>query len=168
MNLGRAMLWAISLSFLSGLGASALAKTVDLEVLPLTTQSNPQGSDCPATLRAYETPDPYRAGGFSTQGMIQLSAIATDINVSQTDSFSTAWVGTLKPQYQNCTASAGMFMVDGERYPGQSYIRVQLIDGKAKVILDMTGIADANRLTSVVLTHTLRDGDPRWTWGGTD
>lgn len=168
MNLCRAMLWAIPLSLVSSLGAAAFASTIDLEVLPLTTQSNPQGSGCPATLRAYETPDPYRAGGFSTQGMIQLSAIATNISVSQSDRFSATWVGTIKPQYLNCIASAGMSTVDGKSYAGRSYIRVQVVDGKAKVILDMTGMGDANRLTSVILAHILRDGNPRWTWGGTD
>ena len=61
-----------------------------------------------------------------------------------------------------------MSTIDGKSYAGRSYLRVQIIDGKAKVILDMTGIGDANRLTSVILAHTLRDGNPRWTWGGTD
>ena len=96
MNLYRAIGWAIPLSLVSSLGAAAFASTIDLEVLPLTTQSNPQGSGCPATLRAYETPNPSQVGGFSTQGMIQLSAIATDISVAQSDKFSATWVGTLK------------------------------------------------------------------------
>jgi hypothetical protein len=32
----------------------------------------------------------------------------------------------------------------------------------------MTGVRDANGFTSTVIEHTLRDGNPRWRWGGTD
>jgi hypothetical protein len=100
--------------------------------------------------------------------MIKLSAIATNIKIAQSDAFSTTWVGRLKPEYQVCTATAGMSLVDGEPYQGPSYLRFQLIDGQVKVILDMTGIRDANDFTTSILYQSVRDGNPRWTWGGTD
>ncbi|MEM9165292.1 MAG: hypothetical protein AAGC54_19800 [Cyanobacteria bacterium P01_F01_bin.4] len=148
------------------LGASALARTANLTVLP----SNDLESltDCPQSLIAYETPQPYSQGGFATDGMIQLSAIATNINVSQVDDFSVTWIGTLNPEYVNCQATAGIVSLDGEDYQGHSYLRVQFTDGQVKAILDMTGVRDANSFTAEILYHGMREGNPRWTWGGTD
>jgi hypothetical protein len=36
------------------------------------------------------------------------------------------------------------------------------------LILDMTGMSDANRLTAVILKKDVKNGNPIWTWGGTD
>ena len=160
----KACLWAIPLSLLTNLGAAALATTFELNVLPL----NGPESNCPEKLIAYETARPRSPGGYATDGMIQLAAIATDISATQKDDFSATWTGTLKPEYSTCTASAGMTLTDGEAYQGHSYLRVQLVGGKATVILDMTGMRDANNFTATLLEQTLRDGNPRWAWGGTD
>ena len=61
-----------------------------------------------------------------------------------------------------------MSSIDEEVYRGHSYLQVQLVDGQVKVILDMTGMRDANGFTTVITYKGLRDGNPRWTWGGTD
>ncbi|MGB7084670.1 MAG: hypothetical protein WBD47_03890 [Phormidesmis sp.] len=164
MNLTKALLWALPLSLLSSLGAAAFAKKADLKVLPI----NGLAAECPENLLAYETPRPFSEGGFATDGMMQLSAIATNISVSQVDNFSVTWTGTLRPAYANCQASAGITLLDEEDYQGHSYIRAQLIDGQVKAILDMTGIPDANGFTTVIIYQGMRDGNPRWTWGGTD
>ncbi|MEM6255876.1 MAG: hypothetical protein AAF821_23430 [Cyanobacteria bacterium P01_D01_bin.156] len=164
MNLYNALLWALPLSLASNLGSAALASKADLTVLP----SLESGDGCPESLVAYETPQPYSPGGYSTDGMIQLGEIATDISVSQADQFSVTWSGTLKPEYADCEATAGITLFDGEAYGGSSYIRVQISDGTARAILDMTGIADINGFTSVILFHGMREENPRWTWGGTD
>ena len=164
MNVSKALLWALPLSLLSSLGQVAFARTIQLRMLPL----NGPGVGCPETLTAYETTRPPSPGGYATDGMIQLSAIATNISATQLDDFSATWTGTLKPEYRNCKASAGMTNVDGEAYPGHSYIRTQLNGGQVKVILDMTGMRDANGFTSALIEQTMRDGNPRWTWGGTD
>ncbi len=100
--------------------------------------------------------------------MIHLSAIATNINLSEANDFSATWTGTLKPEYANCVGTAGITEVDGDPFQGNSYIRVQMAEGQAKVILDMTGMGDANGFTSSIVDQTLRDGNPRWAWGGTD
>ena len=165
MNVRKALLWAFPLSWLSSLGAAASASTIQLKVLPLL---NGPRAGCPTAIIAYETLRPRTEGGSATDGMVQLSAIATNITLDQTDAFSATWTGQLKPEYRNCQASAGMFAVDSEPYGGHSYIRTQLINGDVKVILDMTGMRDANNYTSTLIDQTMRDGNPRWTWGGTD
>ena len=165
MNACKALLWAIPLSLLSSLSATAFARTLELEVLPLL-DGPPTG--CPASLTAYETPRPRTPGGYATDGMIQLSAIATDISLTQRDPFTAVWTGKLKPEFRNCQASAGISTVDGEAFSGHSYIRTQLVNGDVKVILDMTGMRDANSYTTTLLEQTMRDGNPRWAWGGTD
>ena len=165
MNLRKALLWALPLSLVGNMGSVALARKADLTVLP-SLESPEKG--CPENLVVYETPRPYSPGGFATDGMIQLREIATDIRISQADQFSVTWIGTLKPTYANCEATAGFTLFDGEAYEGSSYVRVQISDGTARAILDMTGIADANGFTSVIIFQGMREGNPRWTWGGTD
>lgn len=165
LNLGWALLGGLPLSLLSSLGSAAWANTIDLSVLPLL---DAPAANCPDNLIAHETRQPYSEGGFATNGMIKLRDIATNIQVSQSDRFSATWVGTLKPEYQNCQASGGMLSIDNEAYLGHSYIRVQLADGQVKAILDMTGMRDPNGFTTVITFNGLRDGNPRWTWGGTD
>ncbi|NER81309.1 MAG: hypothetical protein F6K42_17430 [Leptolyngbya sp. SIO1D8] len=164
MNFYKAVLWALPLSLLSNLGTVALARKADLQVFP----SNGPVANCPQALVAYETPQPYSPGGYATDGMIQLSEIATDISISQVDDFSVTWIGTLKPEYFDCQATAGIISFDGEAYQGHSYIRAQFADGQVKVILDMTGVRDANDFTTEIIYQGMRDGNPRWTWGGTD
>lgn len=159
------LLGSLPLSILSSLGAVALASTIDLSVLPLL--SGPQAR-CPQGLIAHETPRPYAEGGFSIDGMVKLRDIATNIRLSQSDQFSATWVGTLKPEYRNCQASGGMVRIDGADHEANSYIRIQLVNGQVKAILDMTGMRDANGFTTVILFKGLRDGNPRWTWGGSD
>ncbi|MGF1600810.1 MAG: hypothetical protein ACFCU8_02120 [Thermosynechococcaceae cyanobacterium] len=146
--------------------APAQASTLDLKLLQLNDDQQSKG--CPAKVIAYQTPQPYREGGYSTDGMIRLDAIATNIQLTETTPFSVTWSGPLKPQYKACRATAGMSVVDGSPYEGHSYLRMQIINGQASVILDMTGMRDANDYTTVILFKGMRDGNPRWTWGGTD
>ncbi|MEM6451715.1 MAG: hypothetical protein AAF703_15520 [Cyanobacteria bacterium P01_D01_bin.105] len=168
MKLNRALRWslplALPLGLLSSLSSAAFAITIELNILPL----NGPELGCPEKLIAYETIRPRTPGGSARDGMIQLAAIATDITATQRDDFSATWVGTLKPEYRNCEASAGMTLLDGEAYGSHSYIRVQLTEGQATVFLDMTGMPDANGFTSTLLDQTMREGNPRWAWGGTD
>lgn len=165
LKLCWALLTSLPLSLASGLGAAALASTIELSVLP--TLDGPEAS-CPESLTAHETRRPYTAGSYSTDGMVKLSDIATNIRLSQSDQFSATWVGTLKPEYSNCQASGGMVSVDGEAHQGNSYIRLQLVNGQVRAILDMTGMRDINGYTTSIDFEGLRDGNPRWTWVGTD
>lgn len=145
---------------------TANAATLELKLLELNDRQQSKG--CPTTVTAYQTAQPYREGSYANDGMIQLSAIATDIEITQTTPFSVTWTGTLKPQYKDCRASAGIAKIDGSPYQGHSFLRMQIINGQASVILDMTGQQDANDYTTVILFKGMRDGNPRWTWGGSD
>jgi hypothetical protein len=138
---------------------------MEMPVLPLLNET---AGNCPTQLIAHETPRPYFEGGFARDGMIKLADIATNIRLTTFDSFSTTWVGDLKPEYQTCQASAIIHQVDGESFVGHSYLEVRLYRGQAEFRLDMTGIRDANGFTTVITAWGIRDGNPRWTWGGTD
>ncbi|WP_299414575.1 hypothetical protein [Acaryochloris sp. IP29b_bin.148] len=146
------------------MSTAAVADTIELQVLPI----NGPEQGCPKKVIAYQTGQPYQEGGYATDGMVNLSEIATQITLAPEEPFSATWMGTLKPQYRNCEGTAGMFKIDGEENAGPSYIRLQLFQGKAKVILDMTGMQDANGFTTQIIKSGLRQGNPRWTWGGTD
>lgn len=145
--------------------APAVASTIELQ---LHEANDPSRMNCPDKVIAYQTPKPYQEGGYQTDGMVNLQAIATQISVKQTDPFSVTWVGTLKPPFQTCQGTAGMSLVDAQPYNEHSYLRMQLHDGKAYFILDMTGLRDANNFTPVILYKGVRQANPRWTWGGTD
>lgn len=164
MKLWQSLVWGLPLSLLSSLGSNAFALTLNLNVLPTL---NSEGQ-CPEQLIAYETPRPQVEGGYSRDGMIPLSNIATNVEVAASDSFSTTWVGTLKPEYRDCQGTAIINSIDDATYSGQSYLQIQLANGKVRVVLDMTGIPDANGFTSTLLFGGLRDGNPVWTWGGSD
>jgi hypothetical protein len=45
---------------------------------------------------------------------------------------------------------------------------MRFVDDKVYLILDMTGMSDANGLTPVILNKGVKNGNPFWTWGGTD
>lgn len=145
---------AIELGFLT---LSAQAETVQLEVYPLL--DNPSGAKCPKVIVIQENSKPYE-GGYTVEGQGTLSAIATSIQKSTSDQFSVTWVATLKPEYRKCQASAGA--------NDHSYLRSRLISGKLFLILDMTGLKDANSYTPKILKSGIFKGNPIWIWGGTD
>lgn len=61
-----------------------------------------------------------------------------------------------------------MTLVDAQTYEKHSYLRLRFLDGKVYAVLDMTGLQDANQFTPVILFKGMKQGNPRWTWGGTD
>ena len=164
----RKLSWAgfacLPLAAIGSLGATATASTLELNVLP----RNSTAEACPAVVIAHETARPYFEGGYTLDGMVKLRDIATDIRLVAADDFSATWAGTLKPEYAACHGTAGISVLDGEPYPGHSYLRLQFAAGEVRAILDMTGWSDVNGLTAVILFQGMRDGNPRWAWGGTD
>ena len=164
MTLSRSLLLTLPLSVVGSLGSAALATTIELNVLPTLDSEG----TCPELLIAHETPRPRFEGGYSRDGMIKLRDIATNISTARSDPFSTTWVGTLKPEYRDCEGSAIINRIDDVPYEGHSYIQVQLANGQVEATLDMTGIPDTNGFTSSLLFGGMREGNPRWTWGGTD
>lgn len=166
LNMRRLCLSTVmGMGLLGVYGAGVSATTIELHPHAL---GSPQEVRCPEKVIAYQTAKPYQEGSFTWDGMVNLGAIATQISVAKVDPFSVIWVGTLKPPFQSCQAAAGMFKVDGQPFSGHSYLRMQFLNGKAYFILDMTGLQDANDLTTAILRHEIVRGNPRWQWGGTD
>jgi hypothetical protein len=155
----------LGIGLLSVYGAGAAATTIELHPHAL---GSPQEVRCPDKVIAYQTAKPYQEGNYTWDGMANLGAIATQISVAKVDPFSVTWVGTLRPPFQSCQASAGMFKVDGQPFSGHSYLRMQFLKRKVYFILDMTGMRDANDLTTAILRYSVAGGNPRWQWGGTD
>ncbi|MBD2693234.1 hypothetical protein [Anabaena catenula] len=141
------------------------ANKIELKVY----SENEQKHSCPQKVIATETPQPYREGGFATDGFVNLSEYANNISISANNSFSTTWVGTLKPKYAKCFASAGITKIDGEKYTGNTnYLRLHFVKGKVYFILDLAGGSDPNEYPLIVLKQGIKKGNPVWTWGGTD
>ena len=164
MHLQRSLLWAIPVSVLTSLGSTALATTIELDVLPTLTSEG----TCPEQLIAHETPRPYVEGSYSRDGMIKLRDIATNVRLVANDTFSTTWVATLKPSFSDCEASAIINRIDDVPFNSHSYLQVQLAEGEVTAVIDMTGLPDVNGFTSTLMFGGLREGNPRWTWGGSD
>ena len=162
--------WCLSIGlgigWLSLSPMQAMAGTIELKPFPLN--DSPQPDRCPQKVMASETNEPYREGGYTLNGTVALGAIATKISVAKVDPFSVTWVGTLKPAFQSCRASAGIFKVDSQPSTGTSHLRMQFLGGKVYFILDMTGMQDANGFTTTILKHGMLKGNPQWRWGGTD
>jgi hypothetical protein len=123
---------------------------------------------CPAKATVIQQGQPYREGSYASDGSADLSSIATGWKIATTDDFSVTWVGTLRPMYAKCKATAGITKYGKEDFAGNSYLRMRLVGGKAYLILDMTGMRDANEQTTVILKKETKNGKPTWTWGGTD
>ena len=118
---------------------------------------NVQKKSCPDKVIVTEIPQPYREASFATDGSVNLSEYANNISISTSNSFSTTWVGTLKPKYAQCFASAG-----NSRY------RLHFVKGKVYFMLDLAGGFDPNNYPLMVIKQGMKIGNPVWTWGGTD
>ncbi|MGG6267839.1 hypothetical protein ACQ4M3_14695 [Leptolyngbya sp. AN03gr2] len=160
-----AILFTSVLSVLSAIAVNAAP--IEMRVLPAIDAQNP-GNLCPEKVTLTETSRPYREGGYTIDGSANLSSIAEKMTIATTDDFSVTWIGTLKPKYSKCKATASMARIEGEAYQGHSYLRLRFVKGKVYLILDMTGKNDANDFTTVILQRSVRNGNPSWTWGGTD
>ena len=155
----------IAASLLSSLPAHAA--NLDLDVFKAIDTQDPSVR-CPAKVVVTETSQPYREGGYTIDGTANLSAIATGFTIASSDEFSVIWVGKLKPQYSQCKATARIVKSGNEDFSGHSYLRMQFVKGKAYLILDMTGMSDANSLTTAILKKSVQGGRPVWSWGVTD
>jgi hypothetical protein len=163
--IGSVSVSLLSLVSVSAMSVSAIASTIEMRP---RLAGDPTKIRCPDKVMVTQTPQPYREGGYETDGTVKLQAIATQIAITQVDPFSVTWVGTLKPPYQNCKATAGMTVVDSEPFKDHSYLRLRFLNGKVYFILDMTGLGDLNDFTPVILKKDIFQGNPRWRWGGTD
>jgi hypothetical protein len=148
------------------MGMGVTAETIELR--PYPASSSKIQVRCPDKVVAYQTSRPMQEGGFVQDGMMNLQAIATKISLVTSDPFSGVWMGELKPGFKTCRGTAGMELVDGKPYDRHSYLRLRFLDGKVYAILDMAGMKDANGFTTTILSKGMKQGNPRWSWGGTD
>lgn len=165
LNISLLGLGIVALSIFSAVPARAA--NIEMRIFTANDVEDSR-SFCPDKVTLTETSRPYREGGYTIDGSADLKAIAENMAISATDDFSVTWVGKLKPKYSKCKATASMTRVGGEAYQGHSYLRLRLVNGNAYLILDMTGKPDANSFTTVILQQSVRNGNPIWTWGGTD
>jgi len=56
-----------------------------------------------------------------------------------------------------------------QRFEGHTnYLRMHFVKGKVDLMLDLAGEFDPNDYPLVVLKKSLKNGNPVWTFGGTD
>jgi hypothetical protein len=122
---------------------------------------------CPKEVKAIIQPSPYREGGFDSTGRVQLSAIADTVQFEASDQFSVTWRARLKPQYRSCIGTAGLVKTENSLL-SPSLLRMRFINGNAYVMVDTTGLPDANGYTQRILRQNIEAGNPVWRWGGTD
>jgi len=152
---------------LSSLSTSAQNPSQNIELKVYS--ENEQKQSCPDKVSVTEKPRPYQEGSFTTDGSVNLSAYASNISVLTSNNFSVTWVGKLKPRYTKCSASAGMSKFDGQDYSGNiNYLRMHFVKAKVYFILDLAGGSDPNNYPLVVLKNSLKNGNPAWSWGGSD
>lgn len=156
--------WLVGLGTASLIGlpvSIANAETVTLRVGKAI--SHPEAR-CPQSVVITETSQPYE-GGYNVNGSAKLSQIAGPFAIATTDAFSVTWAAKLKPEYNRCQATAGIR--DREGYTS-SHLRMRFTEGKVYLILDMTGLQDANGFTPEIVNQTVKNGNPVWQWAGTD
>ncbi len=165
----QGVVFTLGITILSVLGAApARADTIELEVLEARQTTSAKGRRCPDKVLLTETGRrPRREGSYTLDGVANLAAIADNLAIASSDDFSVVWVGQLKPVYGLCHATAGIVKKGGEVYTGHSYLRMRFMNGKAYLILDMTGMRDGNNYTTVILHRSVKGGNPTWSWGGT-
>lgn len=142
------------------------ADSLQLKVAPLISQS-PSGP-CPDSLILIETLQPYREGSYGVNGRAPLEAIATGWRLAGRDAFSATWTGPLRSPWRRCIASAGISRREDKPEQGPSYLRLRFSDGQAQLILDMTGLRDPNNYTPAIQSVGVRQGQPVWSWSGSD
>jgi len=150
----------------AGFPQAGRAEALELKVAPLISRT-PSGP-CPPAITLIETRQPYREGSYGVNGRAALASVATGWRLAGRDGFSATWVGQLRAPYQRCSASAGIARADKAPYREHSYLRMRFSGGQAQLILDMTGMRDPNDYTPVILNAGVSQGQPVWSWGGSD
>ncbi len=144
------------------------ADPITLKVRPVNSAGVTVPAACPTEIILNEKSRPYYEGGYTIDGNAKLDWLAGKFKVVASDEFSVTWSAKLQRKYQNCRATAGIAITGDEAFRGHSYLRMRFTKGNVYLILDMTGMYDANRFTPVILKKEVKDGDPIWTWAGTD
>lgn len=163
------LLWSIAYSCIAGIALfpalSANAAQVELSVYK---SSNTPAANCPQKVIVTEQNAPYYEGGYTINGSAKLSSFAEPFTISNTDPFSVTWVANLKPAFSKCIAAGSIVKSGSEEKNSDFHLRVRFTGGKVFLILDMTGLKDANNFFPVITKKGVTAGNPTWSWGGTD
>ncbi|BCX10248.1 MAG: hypothetical protein KatS3mg066_4107 [Fischerella sp.] len=124
--------------------------------------------NCPQKVVVTEQNAPYYEGGYTVNGQAKLGSFAGPFAIASSDLFSVTWVANLKPAYRQCVAGGGIVKYDNEDYNSSSHLRIRFHGGKVFLILDMTGKRDANNFTPIITKKGVSNGNPTWSWSGTD
>lgn len=122
---------------------------------------------CPTEFSVTEIARSYE-GGYTVEGSASLDWFARPFKIEKSDEFSVTWMAKLQIKYHNCQASAKITKINDKPFNGHSYLRMRFINDSAYLILDMTGMNDANKFTSVIINKNVKDGNPIWSWSGSD
>lgn len=150
----------LAITFIGFFPLSAQAAPV---VLTVAKSLDAATARCPQQITLTEESKPYE-GGYRVTGQANLGNIAHSVRFDHSDPFSVTWEATLKPPFQQCRATAGVSNT-GESL---SHLRARLLNGKLYLILDMTGLKDANGFTPEIVNQKIQAGNPVWSWAGTD
>ena len=162
-------LYVIALTTLVSLSSVAIAKAGMFEMKTYTVISDSfTEPNCPDKVTGTEKGRPYQEGGYTNDGSVNLAAIATDIEFEESRRFSVTWKGTLKPQYQQCIGSSKITATDGEFFDRHSHLKLKYDQGQVFFTVDMTGISDANEYTTILTEQNIVNGNPTWSWSGSD
>jgi hypothetical protein len=160
---------AIAYSCVAGIalfpGLSANAAQVELSVYK---SSNAPEANCPQKVIVTEQNAPYYEGGYTINGSAKFNSFAEPFTISTTDAFSVTWVANLKPAFRKCIAGGSIVKSGGEDKNSDSHLRIRFTGGKVFLILDMTGLKDANNFFPVIIKKGVTAGNATWSWAGTD
>ncbi|PZO41731.1 MAG: hypothetical protein DCF19_09250 [Pseudanabaena frigida] len=157
---------AIAQAAISQIPSYASSDTLKLRVYP--NARNPDGSICPDEVVVDQKARPNIQAAYILDGTAKLSWLADKFKIVTSDEFSVVWVAKLQPKYQNCRAAAGLSSPDRSGTQRHSFLRMQFTEGNVYLILDMTAMYDPNGYMPTILKQDVRDGNPIWSWGGTD
>ena len=147
--------------------AIAQAGTFEMKTFPAIARTTREPL-CPEKVTGNEKGRPYTEGSYTNDGTVNLTAVATDIEFHESTRFSVTWKGKLKPQYKNCIGSSKITTADGEYFQYHSHLRLQYDRGQVFFTVDMTGKSDANEYTTIISEQNIVNGNPTWSWSGSD
>jgi len=145
-------------------GATVRATSVEMGVFKSVDAPDAR---CPVRVVLTENSQPYE-GGYKVTGQAKLGWLTGPFAIAATDPFSVTWVAPLKAEYRQCQATGRIVKYDGEASDSHPYLRLRFTGGKLFLILDMTGMSDANGFTPVITNKDVLTGAAVWTWAGSD
>lgn len=132
---------------------------------PALFPNMPEKVNCPSKIQTQESNAPYREGGYEIYGSADFSSFAGPFQLIYADPFTVIWQARLKPLYAQCQGTAVPQPKMGDQ---DSHLRLKFLKGKVELVLDMSGVGDANGYTTGILYGKIKNGMPIWGYSGSD